>query len=102
MGEQLHRLAYAAWLVDAALLADGQVHGQVQKRVAAPGLAGLHGGQCGIHIGKFGVVLRVLVHPAGGQGFYGFEWLTRAGLGKSAAKKAAHVFLGGAEHSGQA
>src|SRR3990167_7344885 len=32
-GQELHRLADARWLVDAALLADGEVHGQVQERV---------------------------------------------------------------------
>ena len=33
-GEQLYRLSNALGLVDGTLLADGQMHGQMQKRVA--------------------------------------------------------------------
>ena len=32
-GEQLHRLSNALGLIDRTLLADGQMHGQMQKRV---------------------------------------------------------------------
>jgi hypothetical protein len=32
--EQFNGLSNAPWLIDGALFADGQMHGQVQKRVA--------------------------------------------------------------------
>jgi hypothetical protein len=49
--QQFNSLANAAWLVNAALLADGQVHGKVQKRVVPSGVHIEHGGQSGIDIG---------------------------------------------------
>jgi len=93
VGQQFHRLAYAARLVYAALLADRQVHGQMQKRVGACRVHRQHGGQRGVQVGKIGVVLGVLIHPARGNGFNGFQRQAVAGLGKGFAKKATHVFL---------
>jgi hypothetical protein len=48
--EQLHGLANTSGLVNAALLADGQVHGQMQKRIFFGGVNVQHAGQCRINV----------------------------------------------------
>ena len=63
VGQQLDRLAYAAWLVDAALLGDGQVHGQMQKRIAFAFFGLAHGEQGSIQVGQVSMVFGVLVNP---------------------------------------
>ena len=71
-GEQFNRLANAAWLVDAALLADRQVHREVQKSAGFIG-RGLRrllrdGGQRSVNVGQHSVVFRVFVDPQTGDG----------------------------------
>ena len=68
--EQLHRLADAARLVNRALLADGQMHGQVQKRVGAALAAVIDRRHGRIGIAQVGVVFGMLVNP---QACYGFN-----------------------------
>ncbi len=92
-GQQLHRLANAAWLINAALLADGQVHGEVQKRVGAIRRGFLQLGQRLLQVGKLGVVLRVLVNPLAGNDLYRLHRLTRTGLGVNITKESANVGL---------
>jgi hypothetical protein len=99
--EQLNRLPYTTGLVYGALLADGQMHGQMQKRV---GFAGFPGGaivrlfqfeQCSIHIAEISVVLRVFIHPLTRYYFNSFQRRINAGFGINRAKKTAHIGLGG-------
>ena len=97
-GQQLDGLAYAVRLVDGALLADRQVHGQMQERVGAAFAGVIHLADRGGLIGKVSVVFRVLVDPLASQGFDGFHGLVAAGLGVDGAVEAADVFLGGGEH----
>jgi len=66
VAQQFHRLPNAAGLVNAALLADGQMHGQVQKGVFFGGVNLQHAGQGGVYVGQFGMVLGVLVDPLAG------------------------------------
>ena len=96
--QQFHRLADAAWLVNAALLADRQVHRQVQKRVGALGLQVVIAGDGRLGVGQFGVELGVLGNPQAGQGFNGLHGLLRLGFGMDGAEKAPHIGLGGLEH----
>jgi len=49
-GQQLNRLANAAWLVDGALFADGDMHGQMQKRVGLTAVAFVLLGQRRINV----------------------------------------------------
>ncbi len=92
--EQLHRLANAARLVNAALLADGQVHGQVQKRIVLAGLGIVHAAQGSVHIGQLRVVFGVLVNPQARYCFNSFQRLTCLGLGINSTKKLADIGLG--------
>ena len=48
--QQLHGLPDAPGLVNAALLTDGQVHGEVEKRVAFSLFGLQHGAQRSVHI----------------------------------------------------
>ena len=66
VGQQFNRLANSPGLVNAALLADGQVHGQVQKRIALSLRVGIHLTQGRIHIGEFCVVFGMLGNPLAG------------------------------------
>ena len=98
--QQLHRLTNATGLVDAALLAQAEMHAQMQERV---GLAQLFGADCeerGVDIAQISVVLGVLINPQAGNGFDGFEGLIRLGFGKSGAKEAANVGLRRLEQHG--
>jgi len=45
VGEQFYSLSDAPGLVNAALFADGQVHGQMQKRIFLGGICVQHAGQ---------------------------------------------------------
>ena len=69
--QQFYRLADAAGLVNAALLADGQVHGQVQKRVVSVRVDLLHISQGTVQVGQLGVVFGVFVDPTAYQLFQG-------------------------------
>jgi hypothetical protein len=95
VGEQFHGLANAARLVNAALLANRQVHGQMQKRILSGGINIEHAGQGRIHVRELGVVLGVLVNPLTGQNFDGLQGGARSGLGVGATEKAADIGLGG-------
>lgn len=74
--EQFNRLADAGWLVDAALFADRQVHGEVQKGVGLPGLRVVHLLERSGAVGEVGVVFGVLFDPVRGQHFNRFLRLT--------------------------
>ena len=91
--QQFHCLADAPGLVNAGLLADGQVHREVQKRIGPVGVVVEHAGQRSIKIGQFGVVFGVLVDPLADQHFHGFERSRCAGFGVNAAKKAPDIGL---------
>ena len=75
-GQQFNRLANAAWLVNRALLADGQVHRQVQKRIRLAALHVVHLCQCRICIGKIGMVFGMLRNPLASYYFQSFQRLT--------------------------
>ena len=49
-GQQLHRLANASGLIDGALFADGDMHGQMQKRVGLTAVAFVLLGQRRINV----------------------------------------------------
>ena len=66
-GEQLERLADPGRLVDRHLLADRQVHRQVQERVAAAVAAVVARGQRPIELGQIVVMLGMLGDPVGGD-----------------------------------
>ena len=91
-------VADATGLVDAALLADRQVHRQVQKRIGLARGFVVVAGHGGVGIRQVGVVFGVLGDPQAGQSFDGFHGGAALGLGVYAAQKAAHIGLGGAEH----
>jgi hypothetical protein len=96
--QQFDGLADAAWLVNRALLADGQVHRQVQKRVRFAAVHVIHFFQRRFNVGKIGVVFGVLVYPQAREGFQCFERLARAGFGIDGAKKAPDIGLRGRKH----
>ena len=73
--QQLNRLANAAWLVNRALFADGQVHRQVQKRIRLAALHVVHLCQCRICIDKIGMVFRMLSNPLASYYFKSFQRL---------------------------
>ena len=93
VGEQFHRLANAAGLVDAALFADGQVHRKVQKRVGPVRVVFQHAGQGRVHVGQFSMVFGVFVDPLADQHFHGLQWRRCAGFGVNTAKKAPDIGL---------
>ena len=74
--QQFNRLANAAWLVNRTLLADGQVHRQVQERIRPAALHVVHLCQCRICIGKIGMVFRVLSNPLACYYFKSFQRFT--------------------------
>jgi hypothetical protein len=91
VGEEFDRLANAARLVNAALLADGQVHGKMQERVGAPILNLGHGGQRSVHVLKVLRVLRVLIHPLIRYDFDSFQPLTGEGFSINRAKETTDI-----------
>ena len=97
-GQQFHRLADAGGLVDGALLADRQVHGQVQEGVAAGGVGLLHVAQGGVHIGQGRVELRMFFHPQLRQRLDRFHGLVGLPFAVNGAEEAANVGLGGGKH----
>ncbi len=101
VGQQLDCLTNASGLVDAALLADRQVHRQVQKRILPVRVGCVHVGQRSIDVGQFGVVFGVFVNPLADEHFHGFERGGGSGLGINTAEKSPHIGLGGLDqHAG--
>ena len=98
-GQQLHRLADAAGLVNRALLADGQVHGQVQEGVVLAVLACELLRQGVGFIGQHRVVFGVLGHPFTGQHFQGVNQRMRLMLGIDLTEEATNIVLRRAVHS---
>ena len=101
VAHQRDRLLYAARLIDRALLADRQVHRQVQERVRLALLRGEHGLQGRVQIGQYGMVFGMLGYPASGDGFNRLQRLARPPFGIHRAKKAPHVGLGGLQQHGR-
>ncbi len=93
VAQQFNRLPNAPWLVNAALLANGEVHREVQKWIFAGRVNVLHGCQRRIHIGQFCVVFRVFFNPLAGQYFDGRHGGARAEFGIGPTKKSAHIGL---------
>jgi hypothetical protein len=94
MGQQFDGLANATRLIDRTLLADRQMHRQMQERVG-PALGLLaHAAQSGVDVGQFRVKLRVLGDPATRQRLDGIQRLPVARLGIDAAEESAHIGLG--------
>ena len=81
MRQQFHRLADPARLVDAALLADRQVHRQMQERIGLAVVGRMHRRQGGVNIGQRAVVFGVLVDPQACYGFNSFQHLMGLGFG---------------------
>ena len=98
VGQQLDRLPDAAWLVDAALLRDGEMHGQMQECVAPSLLQGAHGCQGGVQIGEVAGVFGVLVHPLNRYDFNSFQRKSRAPFGVTITKKSPNIGLRRIEH----
>ena len=99
-GQQLHRLADAAGLVDAALLTHRQVHRQVQEWVGARRVFGIHTGHGSVGVGQLGVVFGVFVDPLACYYFNSFKRLPRLRLGVNRAKESADIGLAWTEHGG--
>jgi hypothetical protein len=100
-GQQLHGLAYASGLVYGALLADGQVHGQVQKGVGLTGFHGIQGGERSVHIRQDSMVFGVFVYPLASYDFYSFTWRAFERFGINGAKKTANIRLAGLLEHGE-
>lgn len=97
--EQFNRLANAAWLVNAALFTERQMHGQVQERIDTTAIGRcVHGPQGGIQIGKISGVFGVQVQPSGCYRFNRLQHAALAGLGVNLAKEAAHIGSRWGEH----
>ena len=97
-GQQFDCLTDAARLVNAALLADRQVHGQVQKRVGLLRRFVVVAGNGCVHVRQVCVVLGMLGNPQAGQRLDGFHGRAALGFGVHTAQKAAHIGLRGVEH----
>ena len=97
--QQFNRLANAAWLVDAALLGNGQMHGQVQERVGFVVVCVDHFEQGCIHVLQVGMVFGVFGYPLTGYYFNGFLRSIGFGFGVNRAKKLADVGLAGGKHA---
>ena len=80
-GQQLNSLPDAAWLVDRALLADGQVHRQVQKWIGFTAFNVVHLVKCRRCVRKIRVVFGMFGQPLACYGFKSFERLPRKGFG---------------------
>jgi hypothetical protein len=61
--KQLDRLADAARLVDGALLADRQVHRQMQERIGFAAFDLIHFFQRSVCVHEVAVVLRMFINP---------------------------------------
>jgi hypothetical protein len=98
LGQRLVRGADAARLVHRHLLADRQVHRQVQERVALAALGRVVTGE-GLVAGVQGVVVfGMLLHPVDRHGFERREDFSLAMLAPGAAEKLANFVAGGIEH----
>lgn len=98
MGQQLDRLPDATRLVNAALLRNGQMHGQMQKRVTASRLLRADGGQGRVQVGEVARVFGVLVHPLDRYDFNSFQPKTSAPFSITIAKKSPNIGLRWIEH----
>jgi cytochrome c553 len=98
-GQQLDRLADAARLVDGALLADGQVHRQMEKRIFTTVFSVVDANDGSIGIGQLRVVFGMRIDPARRDGFQRFQRLSGTAPGVDIAEEAAHFFLSGIEHA---
>ncbi len=96
--EQLYRLTDASRLVNRALLAHRQVHGQMQKGVGLAVFHVIHACERCIDIGKVSVVFRVLGHPLAGQSFQRVHGLGLAPLGIDRTKETPNIGLAGFKH----
>ena len=74
--QQLDRLPNAARLVNRALLADRQMHRQVQEGIGLASFNVVHFFQCHIRVGKIAMVFGVLGYPLTCYGFKSFQGLT--------------------------
>jgi hypothetical protein len=88
-----HRGLNALGLVDRALFTDGQVHGQVQKRVGVSGFNGVSLLQRPGCIGQNIVKFWVLIHPLGRQCLQSVHGLSLSRMEKDFAKKATNIIL---------
>lgn len=98
-GEQLHSLANAARLVDAALLADGQGHGQMQKRIGFAINYFVHRDQRCMNIAEYRMVLWVLRNPQSRQRLHALHRHILLMLVIHRTEKTAHILLARDEHS---
>lgn len=92
-GQQLHGLAYAAWLVDGALLTDRQVHGQMQEGIGSAAFHVVLFFKRSVRVHKVGMVFGVLVQPLACYYFNSFKCLSCAGLGKNRTEESADIGL---------
>ena len=63
VGQPLNGRLDAPRLIDADLLGDGQVHGQVQKGIGAPLLDRVNGRDGGVYVREIRMVFRMLDDP---------------------------------------
>ena len=91
--QQLNRLSDASWLINRALLADGHMHGQVQKRVALPILASEPLRQRVGHIMQDGLVFGVLRNPLTRQGLKRVDQALALQLGIDLTKETSDIVL---------
>ncbi len=96
--QQLERLLDAARLVDRDLLADREVHRQVQERIGPAALDRIDRGARGFGIGEVGLVLRMLGDPVGCDRFERGQRFLRAELPMRGAEEVADVVLRRGEH----
>jgi len=96
--EQFHGLSDAARLIDAALLADRQVHGQVQEGIGPVRGLVVVSRQRGDLILQVVPILRVLTDLQAGQRFDRFHGLGLLLLALHGAEKVPDIGLRGVEH----
>ena len=99
--QHVHGLADAAGLVDAALLADGQVQRQVQEGVAAADFGAVVGFQRPIQVSQLVVIFRMLADPLQGDHLQGLQRGALLVFLPDVAEVAAHVGDGGIEEHGR-
>jgi hypothetical protein len=96
--QQFDRLPDAARLVDRALLADRQVHGQVQEGIGLAVVAFIDARDSGVAVCHVGVVLGMLLQPLAGQRLQRIHRLSARALGVNRTEKAPYIGLGWIEH----
>jgi hypothetical protein len=92
-GQQLHGLAYAAWLVDGALFTDGQMHGQMQEGIGSAAFHVVLFFKRSVCVHKVCMVFGMLVQPLARYYFNSFKGLSGAGFGKNRTEKSADIGL---------